>query len=148
MSEAKRRRALECSLKQIQLEGQGVFQFTLITPLSAIGLMSNALTGDAAAARVMLAFAEFLKRVVKTYPPTLCLLCDTEFVPGVMPATGVLLTAHRDEPEMGIWNGLCLECSQKSELETLICAYYRQNAISDLRRLPPFAADRGGHQDH
>jgi hypothetical protein len=136
---ADNQRALERELKEMHAEGQGIFQIELITPLNVGHLMGKALAGDAAAGRVMVAFAEFLRRVVSTRPATLCLLCDTAFAPGAPPITGVLMTAHRDEPNTGVWNGLCLGCSKKSGLEELICTYYRENAISDLRRLPAFS---------
>jgi hypothetical protein len=132
---AAEKRMLEQSFKDIQTEGQGVWDFTIIMPQMMPAFMCDALAGNAHAGHICLGIANTLKQIDVADPRMLCLLCDNEFSADSRPLVFVLLTAHRDDPATGVMTGLCSDCAQKPRLDELIFRYYRENVVPDARRL-------------
>ncbi len=143
MGDAKRRRAgvegpvsieaVTAAFDEMHAEGQGVWQFTLITPDVVMALTVQALMGDTTAARTLLASETFILKLRKVRPRMLCLFCENQFRSDSMPAVLIMLHAGRDDATNAIFQGVCSQCEANGDLESRLIARYREWGFTDLR---------------
>jgi hypothetical protein len=151
--EAKRKRsiqALQDRLEDIHAEGQGVWQISIYGLDAVVEVMAAALAGSKTATGIALALEHLSQGVIRsgrTAEPVMCLLCDSAFKQERMPAAWILVHARRDDPTHAAGHGVCSNCLHRypdmNALGIAITDYYRANAISDLRLLPPISEPGG-----
>jgi hypothetical protein len=130
--------ALEETFQQIHGEGQGVWQFAVFSPENTPELILAALAGQELAIRWLRALSDAMHTVPRQKPPMLCLLCQHTFRLSRPPAAFAMLTAKIEDPSVAVVNGLCPRCfTADRDMQDRIAEYYRKNALSDLRMLPP-----------
>jgi hypothetical protein len=141
MGAAKRKRELSRGVKQLQREGQGCWRIDVISPKNIPDLADKYLAGDETAGRLLLLLEGTLRSA--ELRGSLCLLCDYEFSATYRPTSVVLVTAMRDDPSLGIANGLCGVCAALPDLLARITDKYRDTMIPDLRIVAPPHAQPG-----
>jgi hypothetical protein len=138
MGLAKRRREIEGALKHMKQEGQGVYQFWLVTSAELIEVIScPAESVDPFSRSVVTGVGGFLNSIATVRPTMLfCLLCDDELTTMSPPRSFVFLTAYLEKPAVANLFGLCSVCSGKGDVHRQIFAKFRASN-PDLQMLMP-----------
>lgn len=132
--------ALEAALREMQGEGQGVWQVELYPPESVPVILAGAIAGDVRA----IGLVRLVGGIMAANLP--CLLCDTTFSTQWTPHTLVLVTAARDDANQAVGNGLCTKCCEArslTQLKRAVFDYWKANCIPDARVIDPAAG--AGH---
>jgi hypothetical protein len=154
VGEAKRRarkspslEALSAELREVEQEGQGVWDMVIHTLDAIPALLVDAKKGDHYASRTVHALADMASAIAveaRAGDPVLCLLCDTTFHPRrEMPSAFVLVHAHHDDPTKCICNCICTRCCVRypsaKALGPVVTDVYNRKLIPGLRVLPPIS---------
>jgi hypothetical protein len=143
------RRRFEHDVMKMRDEGQGVWQIAVVSPATVVVLFRSAMSGNAAAATMLGAAAQFDQQINarrSRADALLCLLCDTPLSRNVPPAAISVLTVYRAEPRDAIGLGICPDCTDARSAEQLthdVLAQLRSDLLTDLRVIP--APCRAGH---
>jgi hypothetical protein len=131
---------LEILFEQMRREGDGCRRLVVLNISDLAMWIGDALGGDPVAAATVNAVLGALDNVTRAAEPPLCLLCDFAFASRAAVAAIVVLAAAVDRPRASFASGLCARCAARPDVFQAAIGYLKQNAIADLRVLPPLAA--------
>ncbi len=127
------RDALEAALGRLQVEAGGVMELYVVRPPDALGILADAIAGDAQAARIYRAVCTATNGI-KTAPkkqPMLCASCPRPLRAGT-PCSIILAVPRRDDAHQAVTLAVCAKCAtQPKEI--------RQKALGALARIWPDA---------
>lgn len=136
---------LNAAVKQLEREGQGVWQLSLYQRESLVETMVSAMCGDTHAARALDVVAQTLRKISahgRRHDAQQCLLCEARFWKRELPDTIGILSPRLDDPARSIVFGICSGCVTQHDrsswhaLQHAVQDKLRATVFADLRVLP------------
>ena len=117
------------SFRDIQTEGQGIFEVTFVSPEEALNLLLGAMEGklDAQQSNWLRAIMSTINQLDTPHIKLYCLLCNTAFSRQRKPTLlGILGAYNVDSPSSMLVNGICASCVAKPDLQGRVFGKIRE----------------------
>jgi hypothetical protein len=126
-----RRASFDAQLQNLHAEAGGAICLNLYSRAGLAHLLGEALAGDDAAFRQLLAVDEFARHAERTV--TRCATCDRRLGARNVPEIVAIAYAHRDDANGALILGVCERCCAKFKIDQAV----RGAVIGVLRRIWP-----------